>query len=527
MIALPKRETKRLVAIHGWSGIVLGLLLYAVVLTGTVAVFASEIGQWSSGTTETRSPLTGPVDATLRKLIAATPAQYREEASLYATETNQLAVFLHGHVKNAKGAAIDRGVLWQADRSGRVLSRHEGDGEDVFGPDNDSALAHFLVDLHVRLHLPNPWGLLLTGVLGMAMLVAAISGVLIHRHLFKDIFTLRRRAAPGTVARDRHNVAGTWSLPFAFVLAFTGSFFSFAGSFGLPALAMVAFGGNQQVMSEVLFGVAPAADARPVGAANLDRIIADATRRTAVAPNFISMTRVGRADASMTLYHAPREGRLATTALIYSGATGAFQGEKPVLGTKPSFGGKLYDLMAPLHFGNFAGALSKAVWFGLGFATCYVVFTGMQLWLRRREANAPKLERLDRLVTVIGFGLPFALSASALGYLLASPSDGAVYWTPASFIIASMLAIGGAMLVDAARLGWWLRLGTGVLLVGLPVIRLTLGGPGWDDALAAGQPLLIAVDIGLALAGGAFLRSLRNGSMAPVRSRDASLVPAE
>src|SRR3546814_15188411 len=42
MIHLKKEETKAMVAVHGWSGILLGLLLYAVVLTGTAAVFAEE-----------------------------------------------------------------------------------------------------------------------------------------------------------------------------------------------------------------------------------------------------------------------------------------------------------------------------------------------------------------------------------------------------------------------------------------------------------------------------------------------------
>src|SRR3546814_5410402 len=77
-----------------------------------------------------------------------------------------------------------------------------GTGEEVFGPRNDDALSSFLVDTHVRLHVPNPWGLLLTGILGLAMLVAAISGLLIHRHLFKDIFTLRTRANP-VLVEDR------------------------------------------------------------------------------------------------------------------------------------------------------------------------------------------------------------------------------------------------------------------------------------------------------------------------------------
>ena len=42
MIRLPQRETKLMVAVHGWLGVVLGLLLYAVIVTGTAAVFAQE-----------------------------------------------------------------------------------------------------------------------------------------------------------------------------------------------------------------------------------------------------------------------------------------------------------------------------------------------------------------------------------------------------------------------------------------------------------------------------------------------------
>ena len=38
MIELSQARTKRLTAIHGWSAVLLGLLLYAVVATGAVAV---------------------------------------------------------------------------------------------------------------------------------------------------------------------------------------------------------------------------------------------------------------------------------------------------------------------------------------------------------------------------------------------------------------------------------------------------------------------------------------------------------
>src|SRR3546814_15647357 len=87
------------------------------------------------------------------------------------------------------------------------------------------------------------------------MLVAAISGLLIHRHLFKDIFTLRRNANPVLFDRDRHSVAGTWSLPFAFILAFTGRFFSFFGTIGVPIVAMAAFGGDVQALNDSVFEI--------------------------------------------------------------------------------------------------------------------------------------------------------------------------------------------------------------------------------------------------------------------------------
>src|SRR3546814_9972725 len=83
MIHLKKEETKAMVAVHGWSGILLGLLLYAVVLTGTAAVFAEEIGAWSAGHVTTRSAFEKPIDATVRRLSAITPAKSHEGVNLF------------------------------------------------------------------------------------------------------------------------------------------------------------------------------------------------------------------------------------------------------------------------------------------------------------------------------------------------------------------------------------------------------------------------------------------------------------
>ncbi|ATE66691.1 PepSY-associated TM helix domain-containing protein [Rhizorhabdus dicambivorans] len=514
MIHLSREDTKLMVAVHGWSGILLGLLLYAVVVTGMVAVFAEEIGIWSAGHVETRSAFARPFDATVRELAARTPARDHEGVDMFEIGDRRLGIFFHHHELSPRGEPVSRGVYYQLGADGSVANTVRGIGEEVFGPRNDDALSSFLVDTHVRLHVPDPWGLLLTGILGLAMLVAAISGLLIHRHLFKDIFTLRRRANPVLVDRDRHSVAGTWSLPFAFLLAFTGSFFSFFGTVGVPIVAMAAFGGDQQALSDAVFGNPGKEDKslRPIG--DLDRMAADATRRAGGAPIFVSIEHYGRADAKITTFHDPAPGGLEPLTLLYGGPTAAFERTKPSIGTVPSTGGTLAAIMAPIHFGHFAGLLSKAIWFGLGFAMCYVTFTGLRLWLVRRREGARSLGWLERAVTVVGLGLPFALVASAVGFLFTMPLGTAVYWTPAAFLIASAVAIlGGLFARSNDLLDRGLHLATGLLLVALPLLRLIAGGPGWAGAMAVGQPIIIALDCAMMLGGGWMLWRRFGGSI--------------
>lgn len=503
MFSFPQRETKLLVAIHGWSGVILGFLLYAVVLTGTIAVFASEIGSWSVGGGRHGSPFDGPVDAIVRDLAEQVPAEYRDDISMFASPSGNLAAFLHTHSKDESGALVEKGVSFRVDpTNGRVVHRLEGTGEEVRANDAESALSRFLVETHVRLYLPNPWGLLLTGILGMAMLVAAISGLLMHRHLLTDIFTLRRGGNQLLVKRDKHSVAASWGLPFAFLLAFTGTFFSIAGSFGLPALAMVAFGGNQEAMLAAIVGEPSVQNPTPTHPGNLDAMLADARRRTGVEPVFVSISHYGRADALVSVFHFPPEGELELQTLEYNGASGDYIRNKPRVGTVPSAGSALLAILGPVHFGNFAGILSKSVWVGLGLSTCFVLITGLQLWLQRRQAESAAWRAFERALIVTAYGLPLAMLGSAYAFLATYPAGDPVSWTPFAFVIvAAVVILAGILISNPGRLGNLFAWFTGAALFALPIVRMTLSGQGWDDALATGKVDVIAIDLCLMIAG--------------------------
>lgn len=509
MIALSQDRTKRLVAVHGWSGMVLGVLLYAVVLTGTVAVFAHEIGAWSQGGTRAARGLAEPVDGILDRLAGTVDPAYREEVSLWKDAVGHLRIFFHTHVDNAGGLPLEKGVQFTvAPGSGEVLARREGLSDDIVATDRTSALERFLVDLHVQLYVPPPWGLILTGILGLAMMAAAVSGVLVHRHLIRDLFVAERSGDRPVSARDRHVLAATWGVPFAIVLAFTGAFFSFAFSLGLPVVAMVAFGGDQHAMIETVVGLPEAADPTPAPPASLDAMLADSAARAGSPAEFAAIVRYGRADAEVALFHPAPEGALTGAGFTYDGATGAFAGPKPALGTAPSAGGAAVSLMGPLHFGNFAGLLSKAVWAGLGGATCFVILSGMRLWVRRR-GDSRFWRGCARALPAVGYGLPIAMLGSAIAYFLALPAGDPGWWTPAGFLIAAGVAVLPALTpLDVRRCAqlWRGTLAAACLLV--PALRLLAGGTGWAAALAAGQGAVVSIDLLLLLFGLATLARL-------------------
>lgn len=513
MIKLSQDRNKQLLAIHGWSAVFLGLLLYAVILTGVASVFSEEIGDWSSPlSSEVKNPFPPGVDGMIRGLGDSVDPQYHEEMFFFPRAGDRLYAFFHKHELDEDGKPRERGVAAEFDpRTGEVIERREGTDEEIEAGDEANALAHFMVDLHVRLHLPNPWGLLLTGVLGLAMLVAAVTGFVVHRHLIRELFTLRRRGDKLLTARDTHVIAGTWNLPFAFILAFTGSYFSFGSAFGIPVMAMVAFGGDQDKMIETVIGNPPAVNEAPAVTANLDAMIADVRERSAGAElSFVQVSHWNRADALVTMFMDYRDGELFGPNYVYDGATGAFKYSKPGLGLQPSAGGALFELMAPLHFGNFAGVFSKAVWFALGFAGAYVTITGLLLWTTRRQEQ-PGWSKLARATHWMGYGLPLALTVAALAYFPARQLGAAVNSVMMSGFLATA-AVAAILAARATQLETTKRLllgATGIGLIVLPAVRLIFGGIGWGDAFGNGLHTVLAMDLALIAGGILCLRSVR------------------
>ncbi|WP_348629401.1 PepSY-associated TM helix domain-containing protein [Methylobacterium sp. 17Sr1-1] len=68
----------------------------------------------------------------------------------------------------------------------------------------------FFYRFHFELNLPPLWGRWIVGICAMVMLVALVSGVVTHRRIFSDFFTLRRDKAAQRGWLDATTSAACW-----------------------------------------------------------------------------------------------------------------------------------------------------------------------------------------------------------------------------------------------------------------------------------------------------------------------------
>ena len=160
MFDLSQVQMKRLTAIHGWSAVVLGLLLYAVIATGAVAVFATEIGRWSVGRRARADPAGGADRRRDPRAGGAGGAGIPARRRHLGRGGGDLHAFFHDHRLNPEsGVEEDFGTMFRADAAtGAVIERHDGFFWNDPAAWETSALRQFFVDLHVQLYLPTPGG---------------------------------------------------------------------------------------------------------------------------------------------------------------------------------------------------------------------------------------------------------------------------------------------------------------------------------------------------------------------------------
>ncbi len=401
--------------LHTWAGVVLGPLLFVVFWTGTICVFDKEIDRWMIP--QTRLVHTGePVSAdALLVEVAKLPPRNAPWAMIMPTERDPF--------------------VWIAYRTATGFDRKFFDSSGLkLLPDAETwAATRFFFPFHYTLHISS-WdiGLWLVGLAGMAMLALCVSGVVIHRKIFVDFFTLRRSRQPQRSILDIHNTAGTLGFIFYVVMAFSGLTIFTATYF--PSGWVAGFKGNQQAYFTEAFDsyFRPRLNKPGSPVASLDAMI-DTARRSwnGLGPYFIRIWHDGDANAFVEVRPSMEdEVAMRTDPLYFDAASGAVLHRS----TTPAVTG-IQQYLTGLHFVQYRHWTLRWVYFLLGVLGCVLIATGFLFWVEaRRKAHE---------VAGLG-GVPFVQG-------LAAGSTAGMVAATLAFFVANRLLPSGAMLFGGQR----------------------------------------------------------------------------
>lgn len=454
----PKSSSERVdsaLSAHSVMGLVISALLFVVCVSGTIAVFEDELEWWEQAGTPTVQEVSPAVmQATAAEVLERDPGT--THLYLYPPRDNWPRFVAGG----------DNGFF--------VLNET---GE--FVRSLDAPWNHFLIELHYYLTLPHSFGLILVAILGVMLVSMAISGMLAHPRIFRDAFRFRRNGQARLAQADLHNRLSVWTAPFLVAVAGTGAMI---GLFGVVAFvfAQTNYGGDTKKLSEAIFGgEVIEADATPSPLTGVDTALLNLARDVPDANPFIVIVHEpGTRSQHIEIYGDE------TDRLIY-GETYTYSTEGDLLAKGHNSDGpagqQIAMSMYRLHFGDFGGALMKAIYFALGIMLCIIVATGLNIYfLKRREKGraAPRLEAMwSGWIWGSTVMFPVTLIASLFGvggvWLIA------LYWLGA-------IAFAGAATVwmSAASAGRLFRLMFGVTLLAAPILHLVRGDVSWTNAYA-------------------------------------------
>lgn len=198
--------------LHTWASLILGWLLYAIFLTGTLSFFKNEITVWMTPEVHQSVPASSQIQQTQVAL------NYLQQNHPNAGAWN---ILLPNTRQNATLVTVrEQGEDPRARRGGKQIYIDSATGE-VLEP-RETRGGSFLYRFHFELYgMPRIWTRWFVGIATLLMLVAIISGVITHKKIFKDFFTFRSGKGQRSWL-DAHNATAVFALPFHIMITFSG-----------------------------------------------------------------------------------------------------------------------------------------------------------------------------------------------------------------------------------------------------------------------------------------------------------------
>ena len=478
--------------LHTWVGLLLGWVLYAMFLTGTVSYFKDELSQWAR---PELARLTERPDA------AVVAQRFADGIDKIAPGTSQWSVRLPDDRNNSAYA------FWRtAPREPGQRGFAEGHFDPATGErvnSRDTLGGEFFFRFHFQFHyMPVLWGRWLAGIAAMFMLVAIISGVITHKKIFVDFFTFRWGKGQRSWL-DAHNALSVFGLPFHAMITYTGLvtlmalYMPWAGQMAIKSPAE-----RQQMQAEFSAFTQPG---KPTGQkmplASVENMVRQAQERWGHDNvGRVNVSQPGDAAARVVVTRGdPGRVSMSPQYMEFEGTTGKLLSVRDQVGGAAETRGVLYAL----HLGRFSDTVTRWLYFLVSFTGTAMVGTGLVMWTVKRRQKLPDPQRpyfgfrlVERLNIASIAGLSVAMTAFLWGNrLLPTTLVGRSNWEIDLFFIVWAVTLLHAVL-RPAKAAWIEQLwAAAALLALLPILNaITTQRPLWHS-LAQGDWIFAGIDL--------------------------------
>ncbi|MEN5397228.1 PepSY-associated TM helix domain-containing protein [Achromobacter xylosoxidans] len=519
--------------LHTWCGLVCGWLLCAIMLTGTLSVFREPITRWMQAGPLPRMTATAAVDGQAQWLARAT--------RFLASRAGDAAAWdIAWPVRPGQPMRL----AWRA-AEGRPqqawMDPLTGDEQAPPQWRRTEGGRHFM-SFHYTLHggLPGYW---LVGAISLCMLVALVSGVVVHKRIFKDFFTFRRGKGQRSWL-DAHNATAVLTLPFLFMICYTGLAFFYTSYMPWPLHA--AFGGDDGAYRRYQAELAPTPPEPRIagpdrgGVPDLYPFVLRARALTGQDAALVTVDHPGNARSIVRVLgdkadtSSGRRLPVRASRVAFDARSGAVLQVAPAVADEVA-ARHVHEVIESLHKVDFGGWTMKWLYFFSGLAGTAMVATGTLLFaLKRRKKSEHEFgaatAQIYRWVEALNVAALGGIALASIAYLYANRLIPASWAERDTWEIRLFFAAWAGSLIHARwrapRRAWIEQLGLAALLcLALPLLNwATTGQHLWAYArLADGQLLaveLTALAFGLALAyaASALWRKARDAPIEPDRA---------
>ncbi|MBC69704.1 MULTISPECIES: PepSY-associated TM helix domain-containing protein [Acinetobacter] len=382
--------------LHTWTGLIFGWLLFAIFLMGTSAYYRHHINLWMQ---PQLAQYRINQDVAVKTAVEYLNKNAADAKSWYVSLANQENPVNKMYWEKATGGYESKTLNANTGKELKLSNTQGGD---------------FFYNFHFQLYgMPVLIGRLITSLTAFIMLIALISGIITHKKIITDFFTLRTFKSQRSWL-DFHNVSSVLALPFFLTITFTGLaiFFYLYLPFGMKKL----YPDNPfQYFTEIrTISVNNNHNADPIKTEMLPIQTLLEKVKQQLGDQALATIEVKNPNTDQaTISFKQLEDRSITLnqPQITFDATGNILGNTKNNSAVATLNAGVYGL----HMATFAQPLLRLAFFCSGILGCLMIASGLLLWsLKRQIQNKSNQFNLghylvDRLNIATFIGLPIAM----------------------------------------------------------------------------------------------------------------------